>query len=124
MTTEERIAALDLISDAALAGGEGVLAIACELRALRLMLREEIREAAWRDNDGELHYDAHRMPTGIAPVLSVDQAASVLGINRATLYRLLRDGELQAVRVGKRLKFRPEDLDAYLEPIALRKTKP
>jgi excisionase family DNA binding protein len=51
----------------------------------------------------------------IAPVLSVNEAARVLGVERSTVYRLLRAGELQAVRVGKRRKFRPEDLDAYLE---------
>jgi excisionase family DNA binding protein len=49
------------------------------------------------------------------PVLSVNEAARVLGVERSTIYRLLRTGELQAVRVGKRRKFRPEDLDAYLE---------
>ena len=49
------------------------------------------------------------------PVLSVNEAAHVLGVERSTVYRLLRTGELQAVRVGKRLKFRPEDLYAYLE---------
>ena len=48
-------------------------------------------------------------------MLSVNEAARVLGVERSTLYRLLRAGELQAVRVGKRRKFRPEDLDAYLE---------
>lgn len=48
-------------------------------------------------------------------MLSINEAADVLGITRATVYRLLRTGELQSVRVGKRRKFRPEDLDAYLE---------
>jgi excisionase family DNA binding protein len=51
----------------------------------------------------------------LRPVLSVNEAARVLGIERATLYRLLRAGELESVRVGQRQKFRPEDLDAYLE---------
>jgi excisionase family DNA binding protein len=50
-----------------------------------------------------------------APVLTVNEAARVLGVERSTVYRLLRAGELEAVRVGKRRRFRPEDLDAYLE---------
>jgi excisionase family DNA binding protein len=54
-------------------------------------------------------------PVRIAPVLTVNQAASVLGIGRVTVYRLLRAGDLDAVRVGKRLRFRPEDLEEYLE---------
>jgi excisionase family DNA binding protein len=51
----------------------------------------------------------------LVPVLSVNEAAHVLGVQRSTLYRLLRNGELDFVRVGKRRKFRPEDIDAYLE---------
>ncbi len=54
-------------------------------------------------------------PGRISPVLSINEAADVLGIARATVYRLLRAGEIESVRVGKRQKFRPEDLDAYLE---------
>jgi excisionase family DNA binding protein len=49
------------------------------------------------------------------PVLSVNEAAHVLGVERSTIYRLLRSGDLRSVRVGKRQKFRPEDLVAYLE---------
>ena len=62
------------------------------------------------------HFVTKRYAAGrISPVLSINEAADVLGIARATVYRLLRTGELQSVRVGKRRKFRPEDLDAYLE---------
>jgi excisionase family DNA binding protein len=48
-------------------------------------------------------------------VLSLNEVARVLGVDRSTVYGLLRTGELEAVRVGKRKKFRPEDLEAYLE---------
>ena len=41
--------------------------------------------------------------------------AQLLGIGRTTVYRLVNTGELRAVRVGERLRFRPEDVDAYLE---------
>lgn len=51
----------------------------------------------------------------LAPVLSINEAAAVLGVERSTIYRLLRTGELQAIRVGQRRRFRPEDIDAYLE---------
>jgi excisionase family DNA binding protein len=50
-----------------------------------------------------------------APVLSINETARFLGITRATVYRLLSAGELKSVRVGQRQKFRPQDLDAYLE---------
>jgi hypothetical protein len=39
-----------------------LLAIACELRALRLMLREEIREAAWRIAVGDARSEFNTDP--------------------------------------------------------------
>ncbi len=57
------------------------------------------------------HYTGGRL----APVLTINEAARVLGVERSTIYRLLRASDLEAVRVGKRRRFRPEDLDAYLE---------
>jgi excisionase family DNA binding protein len=45
----------------------------------------------------------------------VNEVAHILGIDRSTLYRLMRDDDLPAVRVGKRLRFRAEDIEAYLE---------
>lgn len=60
MTTEEHIAELQKMANKALgdagtviperATAMAVAGVICELRALRLMLREEIREAAWREN--------------------------------------------------------------------------
>ena len=49
------------------------------------------------------------------PVLTIDETASILGVERSTIYRLLRAGDLESVRVGQRQRIRPEDLDAYLE---------
>ena len=46
---------------------------------------------------------------------TVNQVAAFLGISRWTVYKLVRDGDLRAVRVGERLRFRDGDLDAYLE---------
>jgi excisionase family DNA binding protein len=58
-------------------------------------------------------------PTGYsalrAPLLTVDETAAFLGVARSTVFRLIRNGELRPVRVGQRHRFRPEDLDAYLE---------
>jgi len=48
-------------------------------------------------------------------LLSVNELATYLGVTRSTVYRLVREGELQSVKVGRRKKFRPEDIDAYLE---------
>jgi excisionase family DNA binding protein len=46
---------------------------------------------------------------------TVDETARFLGVSRWTVYRLVRDGELRAVKVGERFRFRPCDVDEYLE---------
>jgi excisionase family DNA binding protein len=49
------------------------------------------------------------------PLLTIDETAAYLNIERSTVYRLMRAGELNpSARVGKRWRFRLEDLDAYL----------
>ncbi len=56
--------------------------------------------------------------TEYAPVrrlLTVPELCDVLRIGRTTAYRLVNGGSLRAVVVGDRLRFRPEDIDAYLE---------
>jgi excisionase family DNA binding protein len=61
------------------------------------------------------HRDAISDDVPVRPLLSLNEVARVLGINRSTMYSLLRTGELEAIRVGKRKKFRPEHLEAFLE---------
>jgi excisionase family DNA binding protein len=47
--------------------------------------------------------------------LDVTAASLFLGISRRQVHRLLERNELPAVRVGKRIRFIPEELCAYLE---------
>ena len=43
----------------------------------------------------------------------------MLGINRVTVYRLIREGKLPARRVGERaLRIRQEDIDTFLANFA------
>jgi excisionase family DNA binding protein len=49
------------------------------------------------------------------PLLRVNEVAALLAIGRRTVYTLVHAGELPAVRVGERLRFRPEEIDAYLD---------
>jgi excisionase family DNA binding protein len=50
------------------------------------------------------------------PLLTVNEAAEYLNVERSTLYRLMRQGELApSARVGQRWRFRLEELDRYLE---------
>lgn len=43
-----------------------------------------------------------------------EQAAVYLGVSTQTLSRLVSQKELNAVRVGKFIKFKPDDITAYL----------
>ena len=52
-------------------------------------------------------YEASTTP----PLETVDSLAARLRIDRATVYRL----PIPYVLVGKRRRYRPEDVDAYLE---------
>jgi len=45
---------------------------------------------------------------------SVEEGADYLGVSRATVYRMLRDGELARVRIKGRTVVRRLDLDALL----------
>lgn len=47
-------------------------------------------------------------------VLDAQGAARYLSLGLDTLYRLVRSGELPHSRVGKSIRFRPEDLDEYI----------
>ena len=47
---------------------------------------------------------------------NIDEAAHYVRLNRFTLYRLVNRGEgPRVVRIGRRVLFRPSDLDAWLE---------
>ncbi len=43
------------------------------------------------------------MPEDKSVIMSVEEAAVVLGIGRQTAYRAARDGQLPVIRIGKRL---------------------
>jgi excisionase family DNA binding protein len=49
-----------------------------------------------------------------ARFLTVGEVAGQLRISSMTVYRLIKSGELPAVRVGKSYRLREDDVDAYL----------
>lgn len=59
-------------------------------------------------------------------LLTLEDAAEVLGVDYKTVYRLVRAGEIPAGRVGRVYRIAPNDLKAYFEstkphsPVALR----
>lgn len=46
--------------------------------------------------------------------MSLEEVADFLGVTYQLIYRLVRSGELPAVRLGKLYRVSREDLDAYL----------
>ena len=46
--------------------------------------------------------------------MTTDEVLGYLRINARTVYRLIRDGELPAVRIGRQWRIRRTDLDLWL----------
>lgn len=48
-------------------------------------------------------------------MLDVEEVMERLGVSDSTVRRLVKDGKLRAYRIGRRLKFKPEDIDRFVE---------
>jgi excisionase family DNA binding protein len=60
-----------------------------------------------------------RSSPGIARLLTVAEVATVMRVSRMTVYRLIRRGQLKAIRVGRNYRVREDDLNEYLEAQAV-----
>ncbi len=47
-------------------------------------------------------------------VMTPDQVAEFLQLNKNTVYRLIERGELKATKVGRVYRIRKEDVDSYM----------
>jgi excisionase family DNA binding protein len=47
-------------------------------------------------------------------LLTVAEVAATMRVSNMTVYRLIKDGDLPALRVGKNYRIRESDVDAYL----------
>ena len=48
------------------------------------------------------------------PLLTVGEVANVMRVSNMTVYRLIKSGQLSAIRVGKNYRIRRGDVDRYL----------
>ena len=48
------------------------------------------------------------------PLLTVDQVAKWLNVPKRSAYRLIESGRVRAVRLGKLIRIRAEDINAIL----------
>ena len=57
-------------------------------------------------------------------LLTVSEVANAMRVSNMTVYRLIRNGELPAVRVGKNYRLRETDLERFLEERSVRTEGP
>ena len=55
-----------------------------------------------------------REPFTEARLLTVNEVADLLRVSRMTVYRLIKNGEMPALRVGRNYRLREEDIHNYL----------
>jgi excisionase family DNA binding protein len=48
------------------------------------------------------------------PLLTVGEVASTMRVSNMTIYRLIKSGQLPAIRVGKNYRVRESDMNRYL----------
>lgn len=48
-------------------------------------------------------------------LMTIEEAARVLGVSHLTVYRLIKRGRLRALRVGRDFRIRRSDMDRYLD---------
>jgi excisionase family DNA binding protein len=68
---------------------------------------------AYSDPPAELEGVFH-MAVSRARFLTPQEVADLLRVSSMTVYRLIKSGELRAVRVGKAYRLLEDDVDAYL----------
>lgn len=53
------------------------------------------------------------------PLLTVGEVATLMRVSNMTVYRLIKAGQLSAIRVGKNYRIRRTDVDRYLNERAV-----
>ena len=48
--------------------------------------------------------------------LSTQEVADILHVSKSTIYDLIRKGEIHSYKIGRKVRFTQEDVDAYIAP--------
>ncbi len=62
---------------------------------------------------------SHNLPV----LLSIPEVCKAIGLGRATVFKLIRDGKLSAVKIQSRTVVRIEELRAFIENLPVARTK-
>jgi excisionase family DNA binding protein len=54
------------------------------------------------------------------PLLTVGEVAQIMRVSNMTVYRLIKSGQMAAIRVGKNYRIRRKDVERYLRERAVR----
>lgn len=54
-----------------------------------------------------------------APLMTVEQVATLLTLHPKTVYTMARDKKLPAVKIGSQWRFRPAEIKSYLDDLAV-----
>ena len=54
------------------------------------------------------------------PLLTVGEVAGVMRVSNMTVYRLIKSGELAAVRIGRSYRIREPEIERYLSSRSVR----
>ncbi len=58
-------------------------------------------------------------PTFEEQLLTVGEVAGIMRVSNMTVYRLIKSGQLSAIRVGKNYRIRHRDVERYLDERAV-----
>jgi len=56
----------------------------------------------------------------LSRLLNAQEVAAALNMGLSTVYQLVERGELPSIRIGRSVRFRPEDLEKFIESKAQR----
>lgn len=59
--------------------------------------------------------DSERSDLSEASFLTIAEVASMMRVSKMTVYRLVHNGDLPALRVGRSFRVREKDVDVYLQ---------
>lgn len=57
------------------------------------------------------------MMEGSSEIMTLEETAKYLKIGKSTLYKMVREGKIPAVKIANQWRFRKEDIDKWLQEI-------